>query len=152
MESAVSVLFHIVEPARFRQARDCLLRLVKRGGWLLITDPAPRHHWWGKAWEKSDNTVARPLQHWADDMEGRNFRLAHVRPVSCVLNDVSDTKHRWAFRVHQRYWYHLGKGLERFPRVSRLAVSGLAVADTALLRLGWSPSTKVLILQPAVEG
>ena len=149
--SAMSVLLHIVDPARFQQALDNLLRLVKPGGWLLITDPAPRHHWWGKAWEESDNSVARPLQHWRDDLEGRGFRLADVRPVSCVLNNVSDTKHRWAFRLHQRYWYHLGKGLGRFPHVSRLVVSGLAVADTALLRLGWSPSTKVLVLQRAAE-
>lgn len=149
--SAMSVLLHLVEPARFEQALDNLTRLVKPEGWLLVTDPAPRHHWWGNAWQESDNSVARPLRQWVHDLEGRQFRLADVRPVSCVLNNVSDTKYRWGFRLHQQYWYHLGKGLSRFPRLSPLAVSSLAVMDTAMLRLGWSPSTKVLVLQRKAE-
>lgn len=81
--SAISMIFHIVDPERFRNALINLCRQVSTGGSLLIVD-AFRPQWWPTA----THARLRDLTAYAPTLESEGFKVQGLYPM-----------HRWMGRA-----------------------------------------------------
>lgn len=148
--SAMSVLLHITDEARFAQAVRNLVGCLGPEGTLVLTEPAIVHRWWGPPFGPKNNSRARPLALYEDLLGREGFAIAAVRPASCLLTNVIDTRSRTTFRLLERYWELLARGVGRRERLGRVVGGLLRPADLTLTRfVPTGPSAKVILARPA---
>jgi SAM-dependent methyltransferase len=148
--SAMSVLLHITDEDRFEQALRNLMASVAAGGSLVLVEPVVVHRWWGQPFGPQSNSVARRLATYERILREGGFRIVHLRPASCLLINVIDTRHEIPFRLWERYWEWLGRLVGRREWVGALAGGILRPLDLALTRvLRHGPSAKVLVARRA---
>jgi SAM-dependent methyltransferase len=148
--SAMSVLLHIVEDARFRQAFANLAAALRPGGMLVLTEPIVVHRWWGPPFGDGANSKARPLADYRDALREVGLELRVLRPATVLLANVVDTRMAITFRMLQLYWDLLMRGVGPRERLGRTAAAVLGPADlfaTRMMRTG--PSAKILIASRA---
>jgi SAM-dependent methyltransferase len=150
--SAMSVLLHITDEARFEHALRNLLGCLRVGGLLVLVEPAIVHRWWGPPFGPGNNSRARTLTTYERILRVHGFELVAVRPASCLLTNVIDTRHRTSFVLLDHYWRALGLIVGRRERLGRVAGSILRSVDliaTKLARTG--PSAKVIIARRTTD-
>ena len=146
--SAMSVLLHITDDARFRQAVANLAAMLRPGGVLLLTEPVVVHRWWGPPFGPGSNSVARPLQLWRELLGEHGLEIADLRPATVLLANPIDTRTRTGYRALTRYWDLLSRGVGRRERLGALAGAALGALDAPLRRLlPGGPSAKVLAVR-----
>jgi SAM-dependent methyltransferase len=62
--SAMSVLLHVTDAARWRAALANLAGALAPDGFALLIEPLVVHRWWGPPFDASSNSVARPRAEW----------------------------------------------------------------------------------------
>jgi glycosyltransferase involved in cell wall biosynthesis/SAM-dependent methyltransferase len=149
--SAMSVLLHITDDTRFEQAVKNLLGCLRPGGTLVLTEPVIVHSWWGGPTRAAANSRARPLATYTDLLGREGFAIAALRPATSLLGNVIDARSGITFRLLERYWELLGRGVGRRERLGRLVGAVLRPLDLALTRvLPSGPSAKVIVARPRV--
>jgi SAM-dependent methyltransferase len=144
--SAMSVLLHITDDARFEQALRNAMRSVRPGGLLALVEPAIVHRWWGPPFGSDSNSKARPLATYERILGEGGFTIAHLRPMSCLLGNVQDTRSLLGFRVLAAYWELLMRGVGPRERLGRVVAGPLRAADLIATRfVPNGPSSKVII-------
>ncbi len=144
--SAMSVLLHITDEARFERALQNVAGCVRSGGSLVLVEPVVVHRWWGEPFGPEANSRARPLATYVRVLNDAGLTIVHLRPASCVLANVIDTRRRFTFRVLERYWDLLSRIVGRRERLGSVIGSALREVDliaTGLLPNG--PSAKVIV-------
>jgi SAM-dependent methyltransferase len=146
--SAMSVLLHITDEARFAQAMRNLMNSVRAGGHLVLVEPLVVNHWWGPPFGPSSNSIARPLGTYRRMLEDGGFRIVHLRPASCLLTNVADTRRQLSFRLLQDYWHLLSHRVGRRETAGALVAGVLRPIDLLLTRVApHGPAAKVLIAE-----
>lgn len=144
--SAMSVLLHITEEERFRRAVANLGAALVPGGVLLLTEPVVVHHWWGRPFDESSNSKARPLVEWSDALAAAGLRIESIAPATCLLANTVDTRRPGTFRLAHRYWEALNMGVGPRERLGAVVGSTLYALDRVAMRLARTgPSTKIVV-------
>lgn len=144
--SAMSVLLHITDEARFERALETLLGCVGPNGVLTLTEPVVVHRWWGEPFGARSNSRARPLASYTRVLDRAGFEIVELRPVSCLLTNVIDTRSPRTFHLLERYWELLSRVVGRRERVGSVVGGLLRPLDllaTELVSAG--PSSKVIV-------
>jgi len=135
--SAMDVLFHILDDARYRTALANLHRALRPGGVLLYSDnfvhrPVPA----------GTRQVSRSLAAIAAALDDTGFRLVRRVPMFVLMNYPVDTERRWPVRL----WRHLIEPAKR-SELWGFAVGALLfpveLALTAILPEG--PTTEIAV-------
>jgi SAM-dependent methyltransferase len=148
--SAMSVLLHITDEARFEQALRSLMASVGAGGSLVLVEPLVVHRWWGEPFGPESNSLARPLATYERILREGGFRIVDLRPASCLLINVIDTRREIPFRLWERYWEWLGRLVGKREWLGALVGGLLRPLDLALTSVvANGPSAKVLVAQRA---
>ena len=146
--SAMSVLLHITDDSRFERAIANLAHLLSPRGAALIMDPVVMHEWWGPPFDETSNSKARKLDVWTEVLGRHGLEVTTVIPVTFLLANPVDTKHRTTFRVLSWYWTSLMLGVGRRERVGSFVGDALYWVDKLLLRVATGgPSTKMLVVR-----
>jgi SAM-dependent methyltransferase len=144
--SAMSVLLHIVDDAAFERALRKLLACVRPGGVLVLVEPVIVHRWWGAPFGPESNSRARPLTAYTNVFSQLGFSLVQLRPDSCLLVNVIDTRRQSSFRLLERYWQHLIRLVGHRERLGRVVGLLLLMADLVATRIvSPGPSAKILV-------
>lgn len=144
--SAMSVLLHVTDDARYRRAVANLAERVAAGGTLVLIEPAVVHRWWGAPAGPAASSKARPLAELTSTLEAAGLEVERVRPATVLLANTGDTRTRFGWRAHAFYWTRLSMHVGRDERRGRRAARLLGPLDRALLRVVPSgPSAKVIV-------
>lgn len=144
--SAMSVLLHIVDDERFAHALRNLLASVASSGSLVLVEPIIVHRWWGPSFDEQANSKARPLTDYMHVLREEGFTLVDMRPTSCLLVNVIDTRYELSFRILERYWEWMSRAVGRRERVGRAVGSVLAPVDLLATRIVFpGPSAKIVV-------
>jgi SAM-dependent methyltransferase len=144
--SAMSVLLHITDEARFEQALGNLLAALGPDGVLLLVEPIVVHRWWGPPFGADANSKARPLATYERILAAGGFEVVDLRPVSCLLTNVIDTRRPGTFRLMSLYWEAICRIIGRRERLGSVAGSVLGAADRLATRIVPNgPSAKILV-------
>lgn len=145
--SAMSVLLHIVDDARFRQAFVNLASALRPNGILILVEPVVVHRWWGPAFGAEANSKARPLADYSRALREAGLDLQLLQPATALLSNVIDARSAMAFRLLQAYWdLVVMRGIGQRERLGAVVAAILGPTDrlaTRILRTG--PSAKVLV-------
>ena len=146
--TAMSVLHHIVDDARFRRALGNLSSQLAPGGRLVVLDPlVVRERWMPSAAESAHN-VARTRSQWESALGDNGLRLASVFSSAALLSDPVDAGSRPAFFVHRLWWRALTGSLRGRDRLAEAVMPPIAAVDRALApRLHPGPGAKVLVIE-----
>lgn len=145
--SAMSVLLHITDDARWSRALETIAALLAPGGCVVLIEPLVRHRWWGPPFGAEANSKARTLAEWRPALERAGLTLRGVCPATVLLANVVDTRRRWAFRALHAYWEALAMGIGPRERPARAAALLLGALDRPLRRrMPGGPSAKVMLL------
>ncbi len=146
--SAMSVLLHIVDEARFRQAFVNLAAALSPNGTLVLIEPAVVHHWWGAPFGDDAASKARPLEDYRSALAAAGLEIHLLRPATVLLSNVGDTRSALAFHLLERYWSLLAAHVGRRERLARPVAGVLGALDrTAIRVLPTGPSAKVLVVR-----
>lgn len=144
--SAMSVLLHITDEQRFEVALRNLARCVRGGGHIVLVEPVVVHRWWGAPFGPEANSKARPLHTYAGILASEGFKIVTVRPASCILTNVMDTRSSITFKVLERYWDLLMRVVGRRERLGQAVASVLRPIDLLLTRIVPNgPSAKIVL-------
>ena len=144
--SAMSVLLHIVDDDRFRQAFSNLAAALRPGGALVLVEPAVVHRWWGPPFGEEASSKARPLADYRTALEGAGLELQVVRPATVLLANVIDTRWAATFHILNIYWSRLVRTVGTNERLGAAAGAVLGGADLlAIHAMRTGPSAKVLV-------
>lgn len=151
--SAMSVLLHITDDARFERALQNVLGCVREGGIVVLVEPVVVHRWWGEPFGPEANSKARPLATYASILSRAGFSIVDLRPTSCLLANVIDTRREFTFRVLERYWDLLAGLVGRHERRGRVVGALLRAVDlvaTSVVPNG--PSAKIIVARRTESG
>ena len=144
--SAMSILLHIKEDERFESALRNIAAMVSPGGSVLVMDPIVTRGWWGAPFDDRANSKARGIGDWTAALARARLELVALIPVTALLANPVDTRHRATFRALERYWGLLKAGVGRRERVGGAVGAVLTPIDRLVLRFARSgPSTKLLV-------
>jgi SAM-dependent methyltransferase len=144
--SAMSVLLHIVDDARFRQAFVNLAAALRLNGTLVLVEPVVVHRWWGPPFGEDANSKARPLADYRAALEAAGLELQSIRPATVLLANVVDTRSAATFRLLHGYWDLVMRGVGPRERLGTMIAAVLGPADLLAARVARTgPSAKVLV-------
>jgi SAM-dependent methyltransferase len=135
--SAMDVLFHVVDDARYASAMRNLGRLVRPGGVLLFSENLVHG-----VWLRGEHQVSRDIDWIYSQVRDAGLEVVSRRPMFVLMNTPIDSEARW---LH-RWWGWLTSGLHRWPRLASLAgalLYPLEILLTARFREG--PSTELVV-------
>lgn len=148
--SAMSVLLHIVDEARWRNAFANVQRLLRPGGHAVLIEPVVAHAWHGPPFGPESNSRARLLAEYRSAISDAGLQLVDVRPATVLLANPIDARRPGTFRLMQRTWNLLSLGVGRGERRGRVAGSLLRTLDAPLRRaMPYGPTAKLLLLRKA---
>jgi SAM-dependent methyltransferase len=146
--SAMSVLLHIVDDARFRRALRTMAELLNEGGSILLMEPLVLHRWWGRPFDETSNSKARGVDEWRRVLMEAGLELVDHVPVTALLANVCDTRSMVTWKAHQVYWGALRIIMSRLPTaVVRPLSTVLGRLDRVLVARGAAPSAKVMLVR-----
>lgn len=146
--SAMSVLLHVTDDARWRRALANLEAVLAPGGFIVLVEPLVVHRWWGPPFGPESNSVARPRAVWDAALDEAGLRLDAVRPATVLLANPADTRHAVSFRALERYWRALSLVVGRRERLGAALGTPIELLDRPLRRaMPHGPTAKVLVLR-----
>lgn len=140
--AVASVLLHIPEEQRFRNALANVAGLLEPSGICICVDPFIRHTYRLGV----GNSTARTESEWRGFAAEVGLAVVSWTPLSAILANPMDTRFAPAFSMLNVYWQTLERVAVRTPRVASAAVTALGSLDRLLCRAGWAPSAKNVLL------
>jgi SAM-dependent methyltransferase len=144
--SAMSVLLHIPDERAFERAVRNVASVLRPGGVAVVMDPVVVHCWWGAPFTAASNSRVRGLDEWRRVFDEAELDLVALEPVTWLLANPVDTRHRATFRLLSAYWGAASRLVSGHERTGAAFAAAAAALDAALVRLGKAgPSTKCLV-------
>lgn len=144
----MSVLHHVVDELRFRNALANLASQLAPNGRLIVLDPLVVRGRWMPPGAESAHNVVRTRMQWDDAAAGAGLRIAAVMPTASFLSDPVDAGSRPAFAAHRLFWRGLTAALRGRDRLAGAVVPPLAALDRAIAsHLHSGPSAKLIVLE-----
>jgi SAM-dependent methyltransferase len=88
--SCIDVLFHIVSDDRYRRALETMHRVLKPGGWLILSE-----NFLHRAEQRGPNQVNRTLPWITDALTEAGFEIVRRRPMQVLMNAQVDAPWLW---------------------------------------------------------
>jgi SAM-dependent methyltransferase len=137
MVSAMDVLFHIVDDARYDEAFRNLARALKPGGYLVLSENLLHG-----ATQRAEHHVSRSLEQTRAAAEAAGLTPVIRRPMFVLMNTPVDSPRRGAIR----YWELLTSIVRRGPRVANVVGMALFPIELFLTRVcREGPSTEIMV-------
>jgi hypothetical protein len=109
-------------------------------------DPVVTRAWLGAPFDDHANSKARGIGEWTVALAQAGLELVALIPVTALLANPVDTRHRATFRALERYWGLLGATVGRRERIGTAVGAVLTPIDRLVVRVAKSgPSTKLLV-------
>jgi SAM-dependent methyltransferase len=144
--SAMSVLLHIPDERAFERAVRNVANVLRPGGVAVVLDPVVVHRWWGTPFTDASNSRVRSVDEWRRVFDEAELDLVALEPVTWLLANPVDTRHRATFRLLSAYWRAASRIVSGHERTGAVFAAAAAALDAALVRLGKAgPSTKCLV-------
>lgn len=151
--SAMSVLLHITDDARWQQAWNNIATVLKPGGHAILIEPVVAHQWWGEAFDEISNSKARTLAAYEDAIRFAGLELLGLRPATVLLANPIDTRSRRTFRLLTLAWEMMSATIRGSETRGRVVGGLLGRLDPPLRRLlPFGPSAKLLLVRRAQSG
>lgn len=146
--SAMSVLLHIVDDARWGSAFANIQRLLRPGGHAVLIEPVLAHGWHGPPFGPESNSRARSLSQYRQVIADAGLDLVEVRPATVLLANPIDARRAGTYALMVRAWSLLGLAVGRGERRGQLAGAALQALDVPLRRaMPYGPTAKLLLLR-----
>jgi len=134
--SAMDVLYHIVDDARYRRAFANMFALLKPGGLLVFSD------FLASTRKDKRHVVARTRAETEDAARGAGFELRRRAPWLVLMNSPLKSRSR----SHTRFFERLTTELRAHPRLGGAAGAALYPAEIVLSRLvRRAPSLEIVL-------
>jgi SAM-dependent methyltransferase len=146
--SAMNMLLHLTDDARWEQALANLSRLVKPNGVLLIMDPVVFAHERGRPLGETAIERRRHVDRWLEVLERNGLEIVRVEPATVLLATPLDTRTELGYRALWTYWRALMKTASGRERVGAIVGAPLQLADRLLVRIvPRGPTSKCLLVR-----
>lgn len=146
--SAMSVLLHIVDDARWRTAFANVQRLLRPGGHAVLIEPVVAHGWHGPPFGPESNSRARPLSEYRRAITDAGLEVVDVRPATVLLSNPIDARRPGTFALMERAWSLLGLAVGRSEFRGQVVGAALRTLDAPLRRaMPYGPTAKLLLLR-----
>lgn len=144
----MSVLHHVVDEARFRDALlNLSSQLAPRGRLVVLDGLVVRGRWMPSRGESAHN-VARTLSQWQAGLADTNLRIVRILPTASFFSDPIDAGTRLAFAAHRLWWRAFTTAIRNRDWLAEVIVPPVAALDRFVLpRLRTGPSSKLLVLE-----
>lgn len=152
--TAIDVLYHIVDDARWELAVENLCALVSEKGALLITDKFPRD----SAHQTFAHVRRRPLAMYDAVLKRSSLKLERIWPVFVFMDDpITVGRPRWLALASAQQWRVVHKTIRLFGRwpalrdaiAITLACVQLPFEKAALGLVSRSPNLEMLVARRA---
>src|SRR5206468_7226905 len=97
-----------------------IAQLLKPDGTLVVMDPIVARQWWGAPFDETSNSKARRVNDWVAILRRNGLEICGMFPVTYLLANPVDTKHRLSFRALSLYWSVVSALVGRRERVGGL--------------------------------
>lgn len=146
--SAMSVLLHIVDDERWRNAFANVQRLLRPGGHAVLIEPLVAHGWHGPPFGPESNSRARPLAAYRQAVADAGLELVEVRPATVLLANPIDARRPGTFALLERAWNVVERVVGRSETRGRIVGSALGALDRPLRNaMPYGPTAKLLLLR-----
>lgn len=147
MVGVLNVLLHVTDESRFQAALRNLAAAVKPGGHLLMVEPIQDGDRYRATYAQEGSSRARPTPAYVQPLIDAGLEVVALEGATAIGADPIEARNRAAMLVWRIAW-----GLARlppkvWPRAG--AISGWLVwkLDPLLLRIGFRPSSKILLMK-----
>jgi SAM-dependent methyltransferase len=135
--SAMDVLFHIVDDARYRMALQNVARLLKPGGYFLFSESLLH-----RSTVRTPTQVSRPLREVEAELEAVGLAVIMRRPMFVLMNAPIDSTNR----ILRGYWSGLATLLNHLPALGGVVGAALYPLESTLTVVcRESPTTEVVV-------
>jgi SAM-dependent methyltransferase len=139
--TAFDVMFHIVDDGRFQAAINEAGRVLRQGGYLLVSDLFLH----GETF-RGYHQVSRTLDEYAGALASAGLEIVGRLPIFITMHPALDVPAGWRRRIAERWWSALEAKLLASPRLGRRIGSVLFWIDRILtFPLRGGPSTELLL-------
>ena len=139
--TAFDILFHIVDDDRFATALAEAGRVLRPGGYLLVSDLFLR----GEAF-RGYHQVSRTLDEYAAGLGAAGLEIVGRLPIFVTMHPALDVPADWRRRLADRWWTALEAKLVATPRLGRRIGSVLFWFDRVMtFPFRGGPSTELLL-------
>ena len=141
--TALMVLLHLTVPSEFDNGLRFAARSVRRGGTLLLYEPAITETYspWFAGKMAEGNSLARRIDAYDEALEQEGMKRVAILPgASWVLNSPIEAGNEFNYRLRRTIWSGLAQTAFRFEWPSKL-LSPLVLRIDAALKGGPGPGS-----------
>jgi SAM-dependent methyltransferase len=144
--SAMSVLLHITDDARWLRAWENIGELLRPGGYLVLMEPILMHEWHGAPFDATSNSKARKYEMCVEAATSAGLEIVDTRPATVLLCNPIDTRSRATYRAMWFYWAVLERLIRGNEGRGNIVGAVLGALDLPLRRLlPGGPTAKLLL-------
>jgi SAM-dependent methyltransferase len=147
MVSVLNVLLHITDDRRFRSALRNLAEAVRPGGYLLMVEPIQTGNGYRATYATGASSLARPASDYMEPLIDAGLEFVALEGATAIGADPIEASNRAAFASWRTAWRIAKLPPKLWPASG--AISGWLVwkLDPMLLRIGFAPSSKILLMK-----
>lgn len=146
--SVVSVLLHVADDTRWRQAIANLAQILASDGLLLVVDVPIATEPRGAVLDETSIEQRRHLSRWRDVLAANGLRITQLEPATVLLSPPVEARTRLSWNVWWLYWRALMKVATGRDRVGRALAAPLGFVDRLLVRVvPRGPAAKCLAIR-----
>ena len=146
--SVMSVLLHITNDDRWRQAWKNIASVLASDGYAVLIEPVVVHRWWGRPFGQEAASKARPLSEYRTAIADAGLELVDMRPATVLVANPVDTRSRLTFHSMSMLWRIVGRLVRGNEDRGRHIGAFLNAFDGPLRRLlPGGPSAKILLVR-----
>jgi SAM-dependent methyltransferase len=142
--SAMDVLLHITDEARYARALANLRGVARRGGRLVMLEPVALGRPVG--FVPGSHSRARGVGAVREALAGAGWALRTVRPATWLLNSPIEVEPPRLYGLLGLYWRAVSRAA-RHEAAGEVAGALVYPLDRLLCRTGWGPSSKVVVAE-----
>ena len=144
--TAMSVLLHVTEDDAFERALANVAAAVKRGGHLLLVEPALTVTKQQAPFDPSRHSRARLLESYERPLRDLGLELVAVEPTTVLAANPLEASSSRKLSRYRQWWRLVGRSKQR-PSMVRWLGPGMYVLDAALMRAKEAPTSKLLLFR-----
>jgi SAM-dependent methyltransferase len=145
--NVLNVLLHITDERRFRAGLTNLAAAVRPGGYLLMVEPIQDGRGYRATYPSGSSSRARSAQAYIRPLMDAGLQYVALEGATVIGADPVESRNRHTFDGWRAIWRLLKLPPRLWPRAGGFSGWLVWKLDPMLLRLGFTPSSKVLLMR-----
>jgi SAM-dependent methyltransferase len=145
--SILNVLLHITDEERFRTALRNLAAAVRPGGYLLMIEPIQSGAGYRVSYPEGASSLARPLPAYVDPLIDAGLEVVALEGATAIGADPIEASNGAALAGWRALWRLAKLPPKLWARSGALTGWLVWKLDPMLLRQGYAPSSKILLMK-----